>query len=147
MDERIGNYHAMTTVVITPKVTKVVTIGKQGPAGSGTPSNVVIADTQMVSNNQYLVNKGAAVCLLTLPLPANTTINDKLIIDGNTLSMGGWQVAQNVGNIIYAAGGAHTTSGVSGSLRSGFAGDSIELRAISTTSWQVVNSEGNPSFN
>jgi hypothetical protein len=138
------------TLVVKPRVA-VISIAKRGPqgpagaAGGSYTENVAIANTSMLVNNQYLVNKGATLCILTLP--ASATLNSKIKIDGNPLSVGGWRISLNAGNIIYAAGGTNTTSGVAGFILSTDPGDSIELRALSTTSWLVVNMEGNPSFN
>jgi hypothetical protein len=106
----------------------------------------VTADTVMVANNQYLVNKGVALCAFALP--ATAPINSRMRIDGNPLSAGGWQINQAVGQTIYMAGGVNTTPGVTGHIYSGLPGSSVELRCIvANTTWLITNSEGDPSFN
>lgn len=111
--------------------------------GGGLPWTVVAgASATMAVNNGYIANN-AGTCVLTLPAVA--AVGSIIRVTGINNATG-WQIAQNVGQIIHF-GVANTTSGVGGSLTSSATRDSIELLCVvANTDFNVLSSIGNISF-
>lgn len=98
---------------------------------------VVTVDTLMSSNIGYIANSGS---LITLTLPVTAAVGDIIRITGK--GVGGWTIAQNVGQFIQF-GSVATTTGVGGSLSSNDPSDSVELVCVTTdTEWLVLSSVG-----
>ena len=86
------------------------------------------------------VTGGVTTCAYTLP--ATATFGDVIKITG---MLKGWTLAQNANQVIHN-GNLSTTAGVSGSMASTNARDSIEMVCVvsgSSTEWNIISSKGN----
>jgi len=91
----------------------------------------------MVANEGYFAQDAT---LLTFTLPATATLGDTYKIAG--IAIGGWKIAQNASDTI-VFGDQDTTVGTGGSLASTQFNDVIEIVAVATNQYVVVNSLGN----
>ena len=95
-------------------------------------TQVMTVDTIFIANNASLV---------TLTLPTTCAIGDTMKVLGK--GTGGWEIAQNAGQIIFF-GDQATTVGATGRLNSTLQRDSLQLICVTTDNdWQVVSSIGN----
>jgi hypothetical protein len=96
---------------------------------------VVITPTQAMSSNTiYIAN--AAASLVTLTLPAASSVGDRISIVGQ--SANGWTIAQGAGQQIQVSP-LSTTLGAGGSLSSTNRYDSIDLICIvANTIWTCL---------
>lgn len=102
---------------------------------------VVVGPTQMVINNGYVSNNGAAVQLL---LPLTSVFGSILRIVGK--GAGGWLITQNAGQSIVLEGDS-TTAGVAGTLGSSASRDTVELLCTTAdTVWTIIDGNGNYIF-
>ena len=74
---------------------------------------VVEGDTNLVAGQGYFADSSSGI--ITFTLPASAVVGDTFKVRG--MGLGGWQVAQNSGQLIVVAGQA-TTAGTGGSLQS-----------------------------
>jgi hypothetical protein len=95
----------------------------------------------MAVNNGYILNNPA---LVIATLPATSSVGDLVWIVGK--GVGGWQIAQNVGQTIHF-GNQDTTTGIGGSLDSTNQYDAIQLLCTAAnTDWTCTGiSQGNIS--
>ena len=115
-----------------PSTTHWTLVAATPPSGLNW-NTINAASTTMVSNNGYIVNYGAGLAALTLPV--TSAVGDELIIMG--LSASGYSIAQAAGQQIIIAPDT-TTLGVGGSLATTNRYDAITLRCIvSNTIWGV----------
>lgn len=97
-------------------------------------NNITFSQTLEI-NNEYLCAGGA----LSLLLPSAASINDKIIVNGNT---GSWVITQNAGQSIKYLNST-TTTGVGGTLSTAEARGCVELTCVvANTTWQVTKSVG-----
>lgn len=111
------------------------------PSSGGLTWSVITADQSIVANNGYICNKAG---LLTLTLPASSSIGDMFRVTGINTALG-WKIGQNASQQIYF-GTSSTTAGTGGSLASSAIRDSVELVCVgsgSSSVWQVQSSIGN----
>lgn len=100
-------------------------------------NEVFVTSTSMAIGNGYIADNVAQV---TLTLPSIAAVGDIVAASGR--GSGGYQIAQNAGQIIHVAGSS-TTTGVGGSLTSTSQFDCLELLCITAnTTFVVRNSEG-----
>jgi hypothetical protein len=100
---------------------------------------VVTATTQAIAiNNGYVSNNAGVV---TMTLPSTAAVGSIVEITG--LGAGGWAMAQPASTLIHF-GNTTTTTGVSGSLASTNAFDSVRIVCVvANTTWLVLSSIGN----
>jgi hypothetical protein len=97
----------------------------------------------MAAYNGYITNYSSG--LVTLVLPTTISAGATMRIAG--LSSSGWKLTQNASQLIHF-GTATTTTGTAGYLASTQACDSIELVcAVANTTFIVVSSIGNITYN
>lgn len=117
-----------------------ISIASTGASGGGLVWTDVTGATQtIVAGNGYLADRGGGVAFT---LPASATVGDVFRIAG---VQGSWTVAQAAGQRI-KFGSLATTAGITGSLASTNAQDSIECVASNTsasTIWIAISSIGN----
>lgn len=113
------------------------------PGGSSETFTVITANQSIVVNNGYICN-GSGTVVLTLPTTAAVgTIFEVTGMNNNT----GWKIAQNAGQQIFF-GTVSTTSGTNGYLESAHTYDAIRLVCnVANTSWIVLSSFGNITYN
>lgn len=106
----------------------------------------VTSGTQTIAVSTGYVTDNAT--LVTYTLPATAAFGSVVRINGGTLGLAGWTIAQNaLQGIVY--GNKSTTVGITGSLSSTQQFDCVTLLAIvggTSTIWQVMDSVGNPLF-
>jgi len=109
-------------------------------AGAFDWTNVTGTSVLMEPENGYIISDSS---LVTLTLPLISVIGEQIKIIGRT---GGWQIAQNSGQIIHF-GNDSTTLGTGGSLASTSVRDSISIICtVANTEWTVdVGPQGNIS--
>lgn len=115
-----------------------ITVAATG--GGLTWTDVTGTSASMAVNNGYLANNAG---LVTLTLPASATQFSVIKVQG--YGAGGWAIAQNANQQIRLGSNA-TTVGVSGSLASTDANDSVTLLAAvggASTIWTVQDVVGN----
>jgi hypothetical protein len=113
---------------------------KWGPQAFVFPFIEVTSTSQaMAINTGYIANNSA---LVTATLPSTSSVGDLVWIIGKGL--GGWQIAQNAGQIIHFAD-QDTTMGVGGHLASSNQYDAIQLICTAAnTDWTCTGiSQGN----
>ncbi len=114
-------------------------------SSSGTASWTVVSGTSqsMAVDSGYISNNAG---LVTLTLPATAAVGSTIQVQG--LGAGGWQIAQNAGQLIHL-GSQVTTTGATGFLASTNAFDSITLLCVVTnTTWTALGGpQGNITFN
>jgi hypothetical protein len=118
----------------------IINVHSIAPAIPSPPKFTVISSTSatMVVNNGYAANNSS---LVTLTLPATAAVGSEIRVTG--LGTGGWQIAQNSGQLINF-GSSTTTTGMGGSLSSTDQFDSIYLICVvANTTWNVMSSIGN----
>ena len=125
----------------------VLTGNGSGNAASWKPISQIswtqqATSTTMAINTGYIVTDGS---LCTLTLPATAAVGSFLFIAGTNAA--GWKIAQAAGQIIYF-GTVNTTSGTSGYLASSSTYDTVQLLCITAnTTWMVISSIGNITYN
>lgn len=120
-----------TTTLHGDGVFRVATTGGLGWATvSGTTQ-------QMAVKSGYVANNAARV---DFALPATAALGDAIEIVG--LGTGGWRISQIAGQSI-TFGDITTTVGTGGRIDSTQQRDTIMLRALSASDWQVVGAVGN----
>jgi hypothetical protein len=103
--------------------------------------SVITMDQSIVANNGYICNKAG---LLTLTLPASSSIGDVFEITGINTALG-WKIAQNANQQIFS-GTNSTTVGVTGSIASINIRDSIRCVCVvsgASSVWNVISAVGN----
>lgn len=113
---------------------------KWGPQAFVFPFIEVTSTSQaMAINTGYIANNSA---LVTATLPSTSSVGDLVWIVGKGL--GGWQIAQNAGQVIHF-GDQDTTIGVGGHLDSANQYDAIQLLCTAAnTEWTCTGiSQGN----
>ena len=105
---------------------------------SSTWTEVAAASVNLVARHNYIMNR-ATLITATLPILASKGT----IIRLTGMGVGGWKIAQNVGQIVYF-GTLATTPGIGGTLSSTADRDSIELVCVvENTDFNVLSSIGN----
>ncbi len=108
-----------------------ITISAANAAGF-TWNHVLSVFVNMFPENGYVVDDPS---LVTLLLPMTSSLGDVIKVVGR--GVGGWQITQNAGQIIYF-GDLSTTAGTGGSLASTLPRDSISLVCTqANTEWTV----------
>lgn len=113
---------------------------KWAPQAFVFPFIEVTSTSQMMAvNTGYIANNSA---LVTATLPSTSAVGDLIWIVGK--GSGGWQIAQNTGQMIHF-GNQDTTTGVGGHLDSSNQYDAIQLLCTSAnTDWTCTGiSQGN----
>ncbi len=140
-----GGIKPLNTLVSGQMVVATGSGGLTTVAASYINWNVVSATgTQsMAAYNGYITNYSSG--LVTLVLPTTISAGATMRIAG--LSSSGWKLTQNASQLIHF-GTATTTTGTAGYLASTQACDSIELVcAVANTTFIVVSSIGNITYN
>lgn len=104
--------------------------------------SLVVANTTMLSNRNYIVKHATPANLLTLLLPATPIQGDTIGVKGYTA--GGWRVAQNANQQIFF-GSKSTTIGVGGYLEFTLAKDCVRICCVTagaSAEWVVESSIG-----
>ena len=125
-----------STITITPSAGGI-NLEVTAPSGEAW-TNVTAASATIVPANGYTASNAGAV---TLTLPVTAAYGSVFEVTTGTTA-GGWIVAQNaLQSIKY--GNLTSTVGVTGSLASTMAGDSIRVLCIvANTTFQVLGSQG-----
>lgn len=114
-----------------------ITISATGSGGFNW-THVTTSPQQMGSNSGYVVDNGASLVTLTLPLVS--AIGDEIDIVGR--STGGWKVTYTTGQSIIL--GSTTSTTTTGNIASTRAADSlIMICTQANTEWTVLSSMGN----
>jgi hypothetical protein len=107
------------------------------------PTTVVSGTSQSASTNNAYISNNSGLCTITMPSTAS--VGDEVIIGG--LGAGGWQLAQNSGQLIHF-GSSVTTTGTGGYLASTNQYDTVHLKCVvANTTWVVIGSQGNINYN
>lgn len=110
--------------------------------GGGLSWVVVSGTSQTMAVNTGYTSNNAGLCTLTMPSTA--AVGDTVVVTG--LGAGGWAIAQNASQLIHF-GSVVTTTGVSGSLASTNANDSITITCVvANTTWTTRSSMGNITY-
>lgn len=101
-------------------------------------NDITSGSATMVPNNGYLADFGT---LVTLTLPVTAAQFTVIRVQGN--AVGGWLIAQNIGQTINFSS-TPTTTGTGGSLASTNQYDAVELICVvANTTWNVMSAVGN----
>ncbi len=122
--------------------------GSSAPSFKPIPSPFFVWHPQTTTPVTLTVNEGYVMQdgsnLITATLPATAAFGDVIVIEGASLGL--WTIAQNAGQTIHMVG-TSTTPGVTGSVTSTSAYDSIELLCTTAnTDFKVRSSMGNLIF-
>lgn len=104
--------------------------------------NAATTNTSMVAGNAYIAANN--VSMVTLTLPATQQLGDILQVVG--FGAGGWQIAQNAGQIIHL-GSSATTTGTGGFLQFTNQYDTVTLVSVNANQWVAYASIGNITVN
>lgn len=100
---------------------------------------VVTGNLMAVTGHGYFANGGSAIQVL---LPATSAVGD--VFQVYDLGGNGWIITQGTGQQCLV-GNSATTSGLGGSITSGFVGDGIMLTCcVANTTWMCTQIQGNP---
>jgi hypothetical protein len=131
---------APIALITTTQFLAAIMAGPQGPIGPRNSSVTVDAtdDLVMASWTTYKADDPDDVVLFNLPLDASSNVGDQILILG--YGLGGWKIAQRLGEQILISGsisGQATTAGTGGYLYSTHANDDAILFKIAPNVWKA----------
>lgn len=133
-----GNTSLLSNTGIDPQIDQTaMTIIPSSAPGPAISWQSISASQALIPNTGHIVTGGTPA----LSLPASSALGDQIIIilDGGT----SWTITQGLGQRV-RVGNVVSTSGVSGSVNSESAGDSITMTCTTAnTAWTATSVQGN----
>jgi hypothetical protein len=103
---------------------------------------VITSNVVLKSGYRYYVNVSSGVDTLTLPSSFVSGNSIQIVGTGGAL----WRIKQNAGQSIIGGTSSSTQVGTGGYINSQTGSGCISLRAISSTTFNIENSQGSPIF-
>ena len=104
------------------------------------PTVIVSGPTQQLASNTQYICQFTSQSNLALPSDSQSIIGDTIEVVGTHVA--GWLISQAASQQIFMAN-SQSSIGVSGSLASNRARDTVKIMKIGSNTWQVISGVGN----